>query len=151
MTCIQRVTQETCSQLSQLFSTFSQLFLNFFSTFLNFFSTLFPHMLTFGIAPPLALKGPRLFGLEKEQPNDLYNIFYRSVRYSIFYNRKKTILPSLKYFTTLVRDELKIKYGANRHLKYAASPIEARALLWMRQEMGWAQTIPERMPTITNN
>ena len=108
-------------------------------------------MLTFGIAPPLVLKGPRLFGLEKEQPNDLYNIFYRSVRYSIFYNRKKTILPSLKYFTTLVRDELKIKYGANRHLKYAASPTEARALLWMRKEMGWAQTIPERMPTITNN
>ena len=109
------------------------------------------YMLTFGIAPPLVLKGPRLFGLEKEQPNDLYNIFYRSVRYSIFYNRKKTILPSLKYFTTLVRDELKIKYGANRHLKYAASPTEARALLWMRKEMGWAQTIPERMPTITNN
>lgn len=64
---------------------------------------------------------------------------------------KKTILPSLKYFTTLVRDELKIKYGANRHLKYAASPTEARALLWMRREMGWSQTIPERMPTVTNN
>ena len=84
-------------------------------------------------------------------PNDLHNIFYRSVRYSIYYNRKKTILPSLKYFTTLVRDELKIKYGANRHLKYAASPTEARALLWMRREMGWSQTIPERMPTVTNN
>ena len=109
------------------------------------------YMLTFGIAPPLVLKGPRLFGLEKEQPNDLHNIFYRSVRYSIYYNRKKTILPSLKYFTTLVRDELKIKYGANRHLKYAASPTEARALLWMRREMGWSQTIPERMPTVTNN
>ena len=94
---------------------------------------------------------PRLYGLEKEQPNDLHNIFYRSVRYSIYYNRKKTILPSLKYFTTLVRDELKIKYGANRHLKYDASPTEARALLWMRREMGWSQTIPERMPSVTSN
>ena len=108
-------------------------------------------MLTFGVAPTLVLKGPRLFGLEKEQPDDLHNIFYRSVRYSIYYNRKKTVLPSLKYFTTLVRDELKIKYGANRHQKYDASPLEACALLWMRREMGWSQTIPERMPTVTNN
>ena len=46
-------------------------------------------MLTFGVAPTLVLKGPRLFGLEKEQPDDLHNIFYRSVRYSIYYNRKK--------------------------------------------------------------
>ena len=59
---------------------------------------------------------------------------------------KKTILPSLKYFITLVRDELKIKYIGNRFQRYAESLPEAGAILWMRQEMGWSQTIPERMP-----
>ena len=104
--------------------------------------------MNFRVAPTLVLKGPRLFGLEKEPPNDLHNIFYRTwcVRYSIYNNRKKTILPSLKYFITLVRDELKIKYIGNRFQRYAESPSEAGAILWMRQEMGWSQTIPERMP-----
>ena len=36
---------------------------------------------TFGETPSLTLKGPRLFGLENESPDDLHNIFYRNVRY----------------------------------------------------------------------
>ena len=43
----------------------------------------------FGVAPPLVLSGPLLFGLEKEQPQDLFNIFYRSGRYCLFSNRRK--------------------------------------------------------------
>ena len=105
-------------------------------------------LLKLKVAPTLVLKGPRLFGLEKEPPNDLHNIFYRCARYSIYNNRKKSIIPSLKYFTTLVRDELKIKYMGNCFQRYAASPTEAGAIYWMRQEMGWSQTIPERMPFV---
>ena len=90
-------------------------------------------LLKLRVAPTLVLKGPRLFGLEKEPPNDLHNIFYRCARYSIYNNRKKSIIPSLKYFTTLVRDELKIKYMGNRFQRYAASPTEAGAIHWMRQ------------------
>ena len=50
----------------------------------------------FGVVPILTLRGYRLFGMEKEPPNDLLNIFYRSVRYSIYFQRKKSLIPSLK-------------------------------------------------------
>ena len=50
-------------------------------------------------------------------------------------------------FVNLVRDELKIKYGGTRFQRYAGCPTEAAAILWMKREMGWTQTIPERMPT----
>ena len=43
--------------------------------------------------------------------------FYRSVRYCIFKNRKKTFTPSLKYFITLVKDEMRFKYNKNKILK----------------------------------
>merc|ERR1712110_1397373 len=43
---------------------------------------------TFGENPSLVLKGPRLFGLENEPPDDLHNIFYRSARYCIYLGRK---------------------------------------------------------------
>ena len=102
---------------------------------------------SFGVVPILTLKGYRLFGMEKEPPNDLINIFYRCVRYSIYFQRKKSLIPSLKYFTNLVKDELKIKYGGTRFQRYAGCPTEAAAILWMKREMGWQQTIPERMPT----
>ena len=94
----------------------------------------------------LALRGLRLFGMEKEPPNDLHNIFYRCVRYCVYSNRKKSVLPSLKYFVTLVRDELKTKYLGLRFQKYASCPLEAAAVHWLRTEMGWTQTIPERIP-----
>ena len=45
------------------------------------------------------------------------------------------------------RDELKIKYGGTRFQKYAGCPTEAAAIYWMKRQMGWTQTIPERMPT----
>ena len=104
-------------------------------------------MNNFGVVPILTLRAYRLFGMEKEPPNDLLNIFYRSVRYSIYFQRKKSLIPSLKYFVNLVRDELKIKYGGTRFQRYAGCPTEAAAILWMKREMGWTQTIPERMPT----
>ena len=104
-------------------------------------------MNNFGVVPILTLRAYRLFGMEKEPPNDLLNIFYRSVRYSIFFQRKKSLIPSLRYFVNLVRDELKIKYGGTRFQKYAGCPTEAAAIYWMKRQMGWTQTIPERMPT----
>ena len=99
----------------------------------------------FKVNPTLALKGPRLFGLEKEQPSDLLNIFYRCARYCIYNNRSKTSLPSLEFFANLVRDELKIKYQGAKFTKYAASPEEAAAIRWMQVEMGWNQTLPEKL------
>ena len=99
----------------------------------------------FRVTPTLALKGPRLFGLEKEQPDDLVNIFYRCARFCIFNNRSKTSLPSLEFFANLVRDELKVKYRGRKFTKHAASPEEAAAIQWMRVEMGWSQTLPEKM------
>ena len=50
----------------------------------------------FRVAPTLALRGYRLFGMEKEPPNDLLNIFYRCARYCIFSNRRKAVIPSIK-------------------------------------------------------
>jgi len=79
-----------------------------------------------------------LFGLEKEQPQDLFNIFYRSVRYCIFKNRKKTFTPSLKYFITLVKDELRLKYNKNKILRYKTQ--EAKAVAWLSAQMGWTGT-----------
>ena len=99
----------------------------------------------FKVAPTLALKGPRLFGLEKEQPSDLSNIFYRCARYCIYNNRYKTSLPSLQFFEKLVRDELRIKYRGKKFTKYAASLEEAAAIQWMKVQMGWAQTLPEKL------
>ena len=60
---------------------------------------------------------------------------------------EKTVLPCLKFFVALVRDELKIKYAGTRRQKYASCPTEAAAIYWLKKEMGWTQTIPERMPT----
>lgn len=54
---------------------------------------------------------------------------------------------NIKFFVSLVRDELKLKYAGTRFQKYASCPIEASAQFWMRQEMGWTQSIPERLPT----
>ena len=31
--------------------------------------------------------------------------------------------------------------------KFASCPLEEHAHFWMRAEMGWTQSIPERMPT----
>ena len=56
-----------------------------------------------------------------------------------------TSLPSLELFANLIRDELKIKYQGAKFTKYAASPEEAAAIQWMKVEMGWSQTLPEKI------
>ena len=93
---------------------------------------------TFGETPSLTLKGPRLFGLENEPPDDLQNIFYRNVRYCIYINRKKAYIPSLKYFKTLIRDELKLKFRGTRILTKVKSETDKTSLNWLRIEMGWS-------------
>ena len=91
----------------------------------------------FGVAPPLLLNGPRLFGMENEPPDDLLNIFYRCVRYTIFMGRKRAATPELRYFVSLVKDELKLKYSGNKILKHADNQSEKKAIAWMREQMGW--------------
>ena len=103
---------------------------------------------TFGETPSLTLKGPRLFGLENESPDDLHNIFYRNTRYCIYINRKKSHIPSLKYFTTLVRDELKLKFQGTRILNKVKSESAKTSLNWLRVEMGWSTGIHSGHPLI---
>ena len=91
----------------------------------------------FGETPSLMLKGPRLFGLENEPPDDLSNIFYRSARYTIYSNRKRACIPSMKYFAALVRDELKLKFKGTRILSKVKTPSDQTALDWLRIQMGW--------------
>ena len=95
-----------------------------------------------GVAPTIVLKGPRLFGLEKEPPNDLSNIFYRSVRYCIYTNRKKTAIPSVECMTSLVKDELKLKYSGKKILAFAERQEEQKAIWWLNEQMGWSLRRP---------
>ena len=55
----------------------------------------------------------------------------------IYSGRKRSVLPSIKFFVALVRDELKLKYAGNRILKYADSHTERKAVNWLRHQMGW--------------
>ena len=75
--------------------------------------------------------------MENEPPDDLLNIFYRCVRYTIYMRRKRALTPDLVYFISLVKDELKLKYSGNKILKHADKPSEKRAIAWMRMQMGW--------------
>ena len=95
-----------------------------------------------GVAPTIVLKGPRLFGLEKEPPNDLSNIFYRSARYCIYTNRKKTAIPSVQCMTSLVKDELKLKYSGKKILAFAERKEEQKAIWWLNEQMGWSLRRP---------
>ena len=95
-----------------------------------------------GVTPILDLNGPLLFGLEKESPVDLHNIFYRSARYCIYSGRKKYAIPSVEYLKSLVRDELKYKYSGNKILAYADIPEEQSAIAWLRDQMGWTLERP---------
>ena len=95
-----------------------------------------------GVAPTIVLKGPRLFGLEKEPPNDLSNIFYRSARYCIYTNRKKTAIPSVQCMTSLVKDELKLKYSGKKILAFAERKEEQKAIWWLNEQMGWSLKRP---------
>ena len=91
---------------------------------------------TFGVIPSLALKGPRLFGLENEPPDDLHNIFYRSARYCIYSGRKKALTPCLEVFKALIRDELRQKYKGNGDIRNTKSQEDKTALQWLKVEMG---------------
>ena len=95
-----------------------------------------------GVTPILDLNGPLLFGLEKESPVDLHNIFYRSARYCIYSGRKKYAIPSVEYLKSLIKDELKYKYNGNKILAYADIQEEQSAIAWLRTQMGWTLERP---------
>ena len=86
------------------------------------------------------LKGPRLFGLENEPPDDLHNIFYRSARYCIYSGRKKTFQPSIEVFKALIRDELRQKFKGNGDIRKTKTDSDKTAIQWLKVEMGW--TLP---------
>ena len=103
---------------------------------------------TFDVSPPLGLKVPRLFGLEKEKPNDLLNIFFRSVRYCIYRNRKYATGPSIEALEELLVDELDRKYGKEKWKKYEEHPSEFMAISWLRMKKGWNHIKPTWLPQI---
>merc|ERR1712141_833086 len=83
----------------------------------------------------LNLKCNRLFGMEKERPDDLLNIFYRSVRYTIFSSRATRHLPSPETLDELLIDELRRKYSGGRVEKYINSKDEQLAIAWFRKKL----------------
>jgi hypothetical protein len=91
--------------------------------------------LEWGILVPLNLKCNRLFGMEKERPDDLLNIFYRSVRYTIFSSRATRHLPSPETLDELLIDELRRKYSGGRVEKYINSNDEQLAIAWFRKKL----------------
>ena len=98
--------------------------------------------------PPLVLKVLRLFGQEREKPSDLLNIFYRSVRYCLYKNRRHTTGPSIDSLEELILDELDRKYAGERINKYVEQPSELIAISWLRAKKGWdhvRKTILPRM------
>ena len=99
-----------------------------------------------GIKPPLGLKVNRLFGQEKEKPDDLCNIFYRSVRYAIYKNRKFALGPTIEALEELLVDELDRKYKNDKWRKYEETPSEYRAIHWMRTKKGLHHINPLWLP-----
>ena len=73
-----------------------------------------------GVSPPIVLSGPLLFGLEKEQPQDLF------------------IDQSDTAFLKTERKELRLKYNKNKILRYKTE--EAKAVAWLSAQMGWTGT-----------
>ena len=106
---------------------------------------------TFGVAPSLVLNGPRLFGLENEPPDDLFNIFYRSARYCIYIGRKRSTTPRIQVFIALVREELKLKYAGTRILKHCDKPNESKAINWLNVQMGWTLRVTSQVPNHLNS
>ena len=106
---------------------------------------------TFGETPSLMLKGPRLFGLENEPPDDLLNIFYRSARYCIYSGRKKALTPSIEVFKALIRDELRQKFKGNGDIRNTKTNADKTALQWLKVEMGWTLPAMNGNPLINPN
>ena len=91
--------------------------------------------ITWGICPPLNLKCARLFGMEKERPDDLLNIFYRNVRYAIFRGRETRCYPSFQLLEGLMLDDLKRKYAGGKLLKYSEVAEESDAIRWYKKQL----------------
>ena len=91
--------------------------------------------LNWGVLPPLTLKCTRLFGMEKESPDDLLNIFYRNVRYAIFRGRETRHQPSFQLLEGLMLDDLKRKYEGDRLLKHSENANEKLAISWYQKQL----------------
>ena len=73
--------------------------------------------------------------MEKERPDDLLNIFYRSVRYAIFRGRETRHKPNLQLLEDLMLDELKRKYSGGSLLKYSDNANEQLAISWYTKQL----------------
>ena len=73
--------------------------------------------------------------MESERPDDLLNIYYRSVRYTIYRGREFRHLPNKEFFEGLMLNELKRKYSGNRLLKYQEYATEKVAIQWYKQKL----------------
>merc|ERR1711963_1106150 len=91
--------------------------------------------LNWGVLPPLSIKCSRLFGMEKERPDDLLNIFYRNVRYAIFRGRETRHQPSFQLLEGLMLDDLKRKYEGDRLPKYSENANEKLAVSWYQKQL----------------
>ena len=89
--------------------------------------------MNWGVLPQIKLHCTRLFGMESERPDDLQNIFYRSVRYTIYRGRESRHAPNKDFFEGLMLDELKKKYSGNRLLKYQRYATENVAIQWYKR------------------
>ena len=78
--------------------------------------------------------------MEKERPDDLLNIFYRSTRYAIFRARETRHMPSLQLLEDLMLDELKRKYSGGRLLKYRENVNEQLAISWYTKQLAGEAT-----------
>ena len=91
--------------------------------------------LNWGVLPQIKLHCTRLFGMESERPDDLLNIYYRSVRYTIYRGREFRHLPNKEFFEGLMLNELKRKYSGNRLLKYQEYTTEKVAIQWYKKKL----------------
>ena len=89
--------------------------------------------IAWGIVVPLNLKCSRLFGMEKERPEDLFNIFYRNVRYTISAATRHQ--PSLDMLEDLLLDDLKRQYAGKRVEKCINNEEEQLAIAWFRNKL----------------
>ena len=89
--------------------------------------------MNWGVLPQIKLQCTRLFGMESERPEDLLNIYYRSVRYTIYRGRESRHAPNKDFFEGLMLDELKKKYSGNRLLKYQRYATENVAIQWYKR------------------
>ena len=83
--------------------------------------------------------------MEKERPDDLLNIFFRSTRYAIFRGRETRHMPSLQLLEDLLLDELKRKYSGGRLLKYRENAKEQMAISWYTKQLAGEATAAQKV------